>query len=135
MAKIPTAVEKCMTRSLHWIAPEESLAHARSLMQEHDIRHLPVLRGRQLVGMLTDRDVQLVALLDDIDRRLVTVSDAMATSVYSVAPETPLEDVAVEMANRKCGSAVVMRGQEVVGIFTTVDACRVLASLLHEARR
>jgi acetoin utilization protein AcuB len=103
-------------------------------MQEHDIRHLPVLRGRQLVGMLTERDVQLVALLDDIDRRLVTVSDAMSTSVYAVAPETPLEDVAEEMANRKCGSTVVMRGHEVVGIFTTVDVCRALASVLREAR-
>jgi acetoin utilization protein AcuB len=134
MTKTPTAVEQCMTRSLHSIAPEESLVRAKNLMQEHGIRHLPVLRGRQLVGMLTDRDVELVALLDDIDRRLVTVSDAMSTSVYSVAPETPLEAVAEEMASRKYGSAVVMRGHEVVGIFTTVDACRALASVLHQAQ-
>ncbi len=133
MAKTPMAVEQCMTRSLFSIGPEESVARARSLMQEHDIRHLPVVRGRQLVGMLTDRDVQLVALLDDIDRRLVTVSDAMSTAVYAVAPDTPLEQVVTEMAHRKFGSAVVMRGHEVVGIFTTVDACRALASVLRGA--
>jgi len=63
--------------------------------------------------------------------RLVTVSDAMAQSVYSVAPEAPLDEVVSEMASRKYGSAIVMQNEKVVGIFTTVDVCRALADLLH----
>jgi acetoin utilization protein AcuB len=131
MAKNPIPVEEYMTRSPHSIGDDQSLQRAQAIMQEHDIRHLPVLHGGHLVGMVTERDVQLVETLDDVDPRLITVSDAMSQSVYAVTPETPLEQVAAEMAARKYGSAVVMRGRDVVGIFTTVDACRALATLLR----
>jgi acetoin utilization protein AcuB len=133
MAKSSDPIEKYMTRSPHSIGDEQTLARAKDAMQEHGIRHLPVLHGGRLVGMVTDRDVYLVEALDEVDPRLVTVSDAMSSSVYAVAPETPLEQVADEMAANKYGSAVVMRGHEVAGIFTTVDACRALALLLREA--
>jgi len=131
MAKTPPTIEQYMTRSPHSIGAEQTLARAKTVMHEHGIRHLPVLHGGRLVGIVTDRDVHLVEALEDVDPLLVTVSDAMSTSVYSVAPETPLAEVANEMAERKYGSAVVMRGHHVAGIFTTVDACRLLVSLLR----
>jgi acetoin utilization protein AcuB len=131
MMKTPATIEQYMTRSPHSIGAEQTLARAKAVMHEYGIRHLPVLHGGRLVGIVTDRDVHLVEALEDVDPRLVTVSDAMSTSVFSVAPETPLEEVAKEMADRKYGSAVVLHGHEVAGIFTTVDACRALASLLH----
>ena len=120
-----------MTTSPHSIGVEQTLARAQAVMQEHKIRHLPVLHGGKLVGIVTDRDVHLVESLKDVDPRLVTVSDAMAQSVYSVAPEAPLDEVVSEMASRKYGSAIVMQNEKVVGIFTTVDVCRALADLLH----
>lgn len=128
-------VAEFMTRSPHSIGAEQSLARAKAVMLNHRIRHLPVLHGGRLVGILTDRDVHLVESLEDIDPVLVTTSDAMSTSVYAVPPDTPLEAVVTQMAEHKYGSAVVMRGHAVVGIFTTVDACRALASLLRDTRR
>jgi CBS domain-containing protein len=58
----------------------------------------------------------------------VPVEDAMTDSVYSVPPETPLEEVAATMAANKYGAALVTgeRGR-VVGVFTTVDALHALA--------
>ena len=52
----------------------------------------------------------------------------MSTTVYAVALEQPLDVVVTTMAEHKYGSAVVMHNSTVVGIFTTVDACRMLAS-------
>jgi acetoin utilization protein AcuB len=126
-------IDEYMTRSPYSIGPEQHLAAAKAVMGDHDIRHLPVLQRGRLVGMISDRDVRLVETLEDVDPELITVSDAMSTSVYSVAPGEPLEHVVSEMAARKVGSAVVMRGEDVVGIFTTVDACQALASLLRGA--
>jgi acetoin utilization protein AcuB len=131
MSKAFPAIEQFMTPSPHSIGAEQTLERASAVMREHKIRHLPVLHGGKLVGMVTDRDVHLLETLKDVDPHLVTVSDAMSTSVYAVAPETPLRDVALEMAKHKYGSAVVMHGHKVVGIFTTVDACTALADLLH----
>ena len=51
--------------------------------------------------------------------------------VYSVSPETPLDEVVATMGSKKYGSAVVVQNGKVVGIFTTVDLCRAFAELLH----
>ena len=120
-----------MTPSPHSIVAEQTLARAQAVMKEHKIRHLPVLHGGKLLGLVTDREVHLVESLKDVDPRLVIVSDAMADAVYSVAPETPLDEVVGEMGARKYDCAVVMQKDEVVGIFTTIDVCRAFAELLH----
>jgi acetoin utilization protein AcuB len=120
-----------MTSAPHSIGAEQTLAHAHDVLRQHRIRHLPVLHGGQLVGMLTQRDLALVETLKDVDPRRVKVEDAMSTEVYTVAPEAPLDEVVGEMAEKKYGSAVVISNHKVVGIFTTVDACAALADLLH----
>ena len=50
-----------MTRKVVCVAPDDSLIDAQSIMVEWGVRHLPVLRGRELVGILSDRDVMLHA--------------------------------------------------------------------------
>ena len=55
----------------------------------------------------------------------------MATVVYAVSPESPLDEVVQTMGEHKYGSAVVMQNEKVVGIVTTVDVCRALAELLR----
>ena len=130
MTKHIPAIAKYMTPSPHSIGAEQSLERAQQVMREHGIRHLPVLHGGRLVGILTDRDLQVLETVKDVDAKLVVVSDAMATSVYAVSPVTPLDQVAREMAEHKYGSTVVMEQHRVVGIFTTVDACRALADRL-----
>jgi acetoin utilization protein AcuB len=104
-------------------------------MRTSRIRHLPVLEGGQLVGMLTHRDLVLIESLKDVDPKKVTVEDAMSTEVYTVSPDAPLDEVVREMAEKKYGSAVVIQNHKVVGIFTTVDACRTLAELLDTRLR
>ena len=100
-------------------------------MEEHRIRHLPVLRGGHLLGMLTDRDIKLIETFRDVDPAQVAVEEAMTEQPYSVGPDTPLDEVVETMAAQKYGSAVIMQNQKVVGIFTTVDACQALAQLLR----
>ena len=123
-----------MTPSPHTIGVDQPLATARALLHEHHIRHLPVLAGGRLVGILSDRDLALVASLQ-VDEARVPVSEAMTPDPRALAPETSLEWVAAEMAERRIGSVVVMDRGHVVGIFTTVDALAALQSLLARARR
>ena len=126
---IPT-IQKYMTTSPHSIGVEQTLAKAHGMMREYSIRHLPVLHGGKLLGMLTERDLRLVESLAGVDPTKVKVEDAMSTVVYSVKPDAPLDEVVATMGEHKYGSAVVMQNEKVVGIFTTVDVCRALAELL-----
>jgi acetoin utilization protein AcuB len=127
---IPT-IQKYMTTSPHSIGVEQSLATAHAMMREHRIRHLPVLHGGKLLGILSDRDLHLVESLAGVDPTKVKVEDAMSTVVYSVSPDHALDDVVATMGEHKYGSAVVMQNEKVVGIFTTVDVCRAFAELLQ----
>ncbi|MBL9006825.1 MAG: CBS domain-containing protein [Myxococcales bacterium] len=113
------------------VRPDLSLSAADKLMHEHNIRHLPVLSGGRLVGLVSQRDVRLIETLRDVDPKVVSVEEAMSQDIYEISPETPLEEVASNMASHKYGSAVVVEGGKVVGIFTTVDAMKALVELLH----
>lgn len=131
MSKAIPTIQKYMTTSPHSIGIEQPIAHAHKLMSEHRIRHLPVLAGGKLVGMVTARDLALIESFDEIDPHTTNVEDAMSGNVYSVSPDAGLDEVVMEMAEKKYGSAVVLQNGHVVGMFTTVDVCRALGELLH----
>jgi acetoin utilization protein AcuB len=124
------SIENFMTQTVHTIAATRTLADAHEMMREFKIRHLPVLKGGQVVGMVTDRDLHMVETLKQVDPKKVSVDEAMSQDVFSVSPQTPLADVAQSMALRRLGSVVVTQGHKVVGIFTAVDALRTLDFLL-----
>lgn len=131
MKAIPR-VDKFMTASPHTIGVDQPLSQAHATMGKHRIRHLPVLRGGKLVGVLTDRDLHLVETLKDVVPEEVAVEDAMSSNVYAVSPDAPLDEVAAEMAEHKYGCAVVMDNQHVVGVLTTVDLANALATVLRQ---
>jgi acetoin utilization protein AcuB len=131
MSKPIPRIEKFMTPAPHSIGRAQPLTVAHQMMHTHRIRHLPVLDGGALVGMLSDRDVALILSMKDVDASKTTVDDAMTSVVYSVSPDAPLDEVARTMAEHRYGSAVILSNEKCVGVFTTVDACRALAELLH----
>ncbi|HKO93579.1 MAG TPA: CBS domain-containing protein [Polyangiaceae bacterium] len=131
MSKAIPTIAKYMTTTPHTIGSDQTIAKAAEIMSEHRIRHLPVLRGGQLLGVLSDRDVKLIETFRDVDARKTSVDEAMTERPYTVAPETPLDEVVGTMADKKFGSAVVVQNHKVVGIFTTVDACQALHELLQ----
>lgn len=135
MSKPIPSVQKYMTTSPHTIGKDQSLAHAHAILKEHRIRHLPVLDGGALVGMLTERDLALIESLSSVDPSGLKVEDAMTPQPFSVQPDSPLDQVAQEMAEKRYGSAVVVNNNKVVGIFTAVDAMSALADLLHTRLR
>lgn len=126
-----TEVREYMTASPVTIGSKQSMASASELMKKHAIRHLPVLRGGQLVGVVSDRDVKIVESFPDVDPKTVSVDEAVGQEAYGVAPTDDLALIARHMHDHKYGSAVVMEGKTVVGIFTTVDALQALADLLE----
>jgi acetoin utilization protein AcuB len=119
-----------MSINVHSVGKGQSLATAHDMMRANQIRHLPVLEGGKLVGIVSLRDLHLVETLPDVDPNEVKVEDAMTEDVYGVRRTENLGMVAAHMAEHKLGCAVVLEGNKVVGVFTTVDALRALADSL-----
>lgn len=122
------SIRHFMTSSPYTIGQEQSLEKAHELMREHGIRHLLVLVAGKLVGLVSQRDLHMIETLRDVDQQNTTVGEAMSQDVYCVEPSAALFEVAREMAEHKYGSAVVCERGRVVGVFTTTDALRALAS-------
>lgn len=127
-------IDRFMTKTLHTIGHDQTLAVAHRIMHEHALRHLPVLDAGKLVGILSLRDLHFIETLKDIDQAQVQVNEAMTQDVFTVGPRSSVRKVVAEMAEHKYGSAVVVDRGHVVGIFTTVDALKALSSFLDEQR-
>ena len=120
-----------MTRSPHSIDAEASIKQAQAMMKDYDIRHLPVTKGGKVIGMLSDRDVKVAYGLRGMDPAGLPVETVCQKDPYIVDSQTLLRQVAYTMAVKHYGSTIVVDDGKLVGIFTTVDACRVLTSLIE----
>ncbi len=127
------SIRDVMTKSPHTIGYKLTLLDAKRVMDKYAIRHLPVLEGGALVGLVSDRDVQMISALAQLDMSDVSVEEAMSQVPFTVTPGTALLTAVRHMANKKFGSAVVVENDKVVGVFTTTDGMRVLADLLEGA--
>lgn len=120
------AIQEFMTPLVHTVRVGAKFSEAHALMREHLIRHLLVLNGKALVGVISDRDLYLLEALGAGNASEISVEEAMQP-VLVVPPEMLLYDVARLMTAGKLGSAVVAREENVLGIFTAMDGLRALA--------
>ena len=125
-----TTISEVMTTSPYTIDCNQRLAHAHDLMEEHRLRHLPVLDGDKLVGVISDRDLYFVEAIAGTDRQMDRVSEAISGELFVVAPGDCVGDVARTMARHRFGCAVVVDRGHVVGIFTASDALALLAKAM-----
>ena len=128
-------VRDSMTREVVTVGPETTAAEALALCREKGIRHLPVLEGGWLVGMISDRDLRSATpALGDSDRaealERIRVADEMAKEVATVRPEDPIEEAAIEMYERKIGCLPVVDDGDLVGIVTSSDVMRAFVRLV-----
>lgn len=102
----------------------------RRLMEEHGIRHLPIVRGGTVVGVISDRDARLVSGLDFEQKLQVRAGDIMAPDPLTVSAGTPLDEVAYAMSEKKIGSVIVNdENGQFLGIFTVTDALNALIEI------
>lgn len=110
-----------MTRQPWSVQLDDSIGVARQMLAQREIHHLPVLDGKRAVGMVTERDLALAA-----DRAGTTV-EAVMEPAHSVGVGESLADVLEAMVDRRWDAvAVTMEDGRVEGIFTAMDAVRLL---------
>jgi acetoin utilization protein AcuB len=124
-------IHRFMTPTPHTISARQTLAEAHQAMRERGVRHLPVVVDGKVVGVVSQRDLYLLETLRGVDVGRELVEEAMSDEPFVVAPDASLDEVAESMANSKHGSALVVDGAMLVGIFTSTDALRALVTLVR----
>jgi acetoin utilization protein AcuB len=131
-------VTECMKRDPVTVKTDDSFRYALKLIRKEGIRHLPVLDGKRVVGIVTDRDLRQSGPstattleaheLNYLLERL-TISDIMSKNVITVTPETGLLEAARLLLAHKIGCLPVVDHEQLVGIITRSDMIRALVEL------
>ena len=117
-----TTVQDLMTTPPTTVGPDETIGAALELMLYGGIRHLPVVEGDNLVGLVSERDL----LPERITRafpalRECPVRDAMTAHLHTAAPGDDIAEAAARMADLGISSLPVVAGERLVGILTSTD--------------
>jgi acetoin utilization protein AcuB len=135
----PLYVRDIMIDAPVTITPATSVSEAQAVMQQHHIRHLPVLDATRLVGIVSERDIQRVLpssatslarweihhVLDKL-----SVADVMTRFVVAVKPEATLREAVGRMLRHRIGALPVVEGRRLLGIITRSDVLRAFLRLL-----
>ena len=122
-------VSAAMTRDILCIAPADDLDAAHQLMSHHAIRHMPVLDGDELVGILSDRDVLLRSTRGrwGVTVPRTPVANAMSKSPIVCSPGSQIADVADLMLDNKIDCVPVLdESRKLVGLITSSDMLELL---------
>jgi acetoin utilization protein AcuB len=132
-------IQEWMTKDVITVEEKDSLQKAVSLMKEHSIRLLPVMRGKKLVGILSDGDIKKASIPDlsalDVQELLyrsyqLKVEDIMTKNPITVPTDCTIEEAAEVLLNNKInGVPVIDPHGEVAGIITQTDMFKVIVSL------
>ncbi len=128
-------LSEIMNRGLITVDKHASLRRARRILDQHRIRHLLVMNGKRLVGIVTDRDLRQAApssksplttsereeFMDELK-----VVEVMSRKLITASPDTTVREAARVMVSEKIGCLPVVKGNQLIGIVTETDLLEVL---------
>lgn len=134
MQPIKLPVEEFTTPDPIMVNQETALDEIMMLMAGSGVRHLPVVGEGKIVGIISDRDLRLYSGLSDAEKYQVCAGDIMSPDPLTVSTNTPLEEVAFLMSERKVGSVIVVEEDQLYGIFTATDALNALVEIIRKSK-
>jgi acetoin utilization protein AcuB len=130
-------VRMWMQQDVITVEPDQPAIEAAALMARKNIRRLPVVEqhhdGRRLLGIISARDIlhafppninPFAVMVAETARNLARVRELMSRQLVTTTPETPIEDAAALMRERKIGALPVVREQQLTGLITKSDIFR-----------
>ena len=133
-------VSDYMTTEVTSVNESDTLLDATMVFLRSTLRHLPVLRGQQLVGVITERDVKQYApsvlsgiTSEEYNRTLETtpISRVMTRDPVTVAPGQRVVEAARLLTSKRIGCLPVVEHGELRGIITTTDMLKLLMRILE----
>lgn len=132
-------IKDILIPGLKTISIEATMQEADQILKEKNFRHLPVVEGGRIVGILSDRDVQramtVIISPENKPQALIQkhkkVSEYMSSPVHKMNESESVETLVREMVNRKVSCYIIEGGGQDVGIMTTEDLLILLLDLIE----
>ena len=123
-------VSQIMTKEVVTLTTKNNLSDAENLFKEHGVRHLPVVNGNQLIGVLSYSDLLKISFseLSDDEKKIdttvfnmYTIEQVMTKNPVSVSPDKTIREVTELLAEQSFHSVPVTENGELKGVVTTTD--------------
>ena len=132
-----TPVSKIMTTDIITVHKNQDLNEVDEIIKGNHIRHVPVVSGEKVIGMLSKTDLQKISFINTIDGEtltsamydVLTVEQVMTRDLSTVQKDDTIYDVAVKLASKEFHALPVLDGTKLVGIVTTTDLIKYLIEL------
>lgn len=131
-------VSDWMTKKVFSVSPDDYLSDALSLMKEKGIKHVPVVKGGKLKGIISDRDIKeyspsKATSLDIYELHYILaktkIKEIMTTGVITTTSDAPVEEAAMIMLDRSIGCLPVIDEGNLAGIISDKDIFRALVDI------
>ena len=123
-------ISSIMTKEVVTLSLEDSLYAAEKRMKVNQIRHMPVVQGEKLLGLISLSDLQRVSFIDAYGREgtedtpvynMLGIKDLMIKNPLTATPKTTILEVSKLLASKEFHSLPVVEENKLVGIITTTD--------------
>lgn len=135
--RVPVSV--IMTKNVIKLKLSDDLTKAEELFKKNKIRHIPVVSGNKILGMLSYTDLLRISFVDAVDDdaeivdttvyNMFTVEQVMAKKVITISPDTTIREAAEILSKNEFHALPVCEGDLLVGIITTTDLIKYLIDL------
>ena len=131
-------VSEIMTTNVITLNVSDAIEDAKIIFEDKSIRHIPIVKDKTVIGMLSSNDILKIAYADlsendkDIDVSIFdwfTIEQVMTKNLYVVTPETSIEDVGIIFSENEFHALPIVEDGELVGIVTTTDLIKFLVNL------
>ncbi|MCJ8289981.1 MAG: CBS domain-containing protein [Crocinitomicaceae bacterium] len=122
-------VSKIMTSDVITLNHTDNLETAEQLFREKNIRHIPVVSGKSVIGMLSLTDLLRISFADaaseeNVDTtvyKMFTLEQVMAKKIVSISSDTTIKEAAEILSEKEFHALPVVDNGELTGIATTTD--------------
>ncbi|ODA41285.1 CBS domain-containing protein [Desulfosporosinus sp. BG] len=114
-------VREVMTSSVDWVTPDASIVEVARLMKKDDVGSIPICKGNELVGIITDRDIVLNVVATGGDTKSTSAKDVMSTNIKSVTSNQDVHEAADLMSKYQIRRLPVVEQGKLLGIVAIGD--------------
>ncbi|MDO5557880.1 MAG: CBS domain-containing protein [Clostridia bacterium] len=115
-------VKDCMCDSVVWISPDVSVCDCAKIMKDKHVGCIPICNdNKNVVGVITDRDIILRCTTFNTDCKCTPISDVMTTNICCCPSDVDLKEAEKLMSENKVRRLPVVEDDKIVGILTIGD--------------
>ncbi|MGJ8661094.1 MAG: CBS domain-containing protein [Bacteroidota bacterium] len=123
-----------MTTNIFSVNRSQTLSEVNELLKEKHIRHVPVISGKKVVGMLSSTDIQKISFINTVDGddltsdmfEFLTIDQVMTKNLHTMQQEETIFEAAVLLSKMDFHAIPILNGEDLVGIVTSTDLLKYL---------